>query len=127
VETFFSVISSVIKFTGRLCLTRLERGNRHILMSRTLYLNMEASGLNSTSIQKSSITELESVSQVSVAYKSLCQYLRNKNYIEISTKILRDLIELKQLNWRNTFCIRDTSEKNSREQQRPLDTFEVFD
>jgi hypothetical protein len=83
-------------------------------------------GLNPTYAQKSSILELESVSQNSASFQALCKFLRNKNYIEIPSIVLRDLIELKQLNWKNTFCIRDTSEKSSREQQRQLDTFEVM-
>lgn len=72
-----------------------------------------------------SLIELEHESHDSFSFLSLCKFLRSKNYSVIPQYIFLDLKELKRNNSDKKFCIRDSSEKSSREHGKLMNTFEV--
>jgi hypothetical protein len=71
------------------------------------------------------IDELENFFKDSKTFLSLCKFLRSKHYEYIPHRVYHHLTVIKDTNQSNTFCIRDSSEKSSREQERPVNTFEV--
>lgn len=72
-----------------------------------------------------SLIELECHCEDSVSFSSLCKFLRTKGYSVIPVYVFKDLLELKRRSIDKKFCIRDSSDKSTREEGRTMNTFEV--
>jgi hypothetical protein len=99
----------------------------HLLLVTT-NLSMEVENTNQVVINFHtyvSLSELETQCEESNSFLSLCKFLKSKTYTVIPLYVFNDLLELKRNNRDMKFCIRDSSDKSSREQGRRMNTFEV--
>lgn len=73
------------------------------------------------------ISDLEENCKDSQSFLTLCKFLKGKNYTHIPENLFMNLLDLKRANTHRFFCIRDTSEDDSRSQRsQGIEKFEVI-